>query len=84
VNYQVVYHVSASAKIPGLPAEAFTALVERLLQVADDPLAVSEPVRSEEPNFRHATFGRDDQGIVAFYVDRPRRVVTVYDLLWAG
>ena len=81
MNYTVAFHASASSKIPGLPAEAFTALMERLLEVGDDPLD-STPVRSEEPNFRHTTFG--EHGIVAFYLDRPRRTVTVYDVLWAG
>lgn len=81
MNYHLTYHASASSKIPGLPPEAFTALVDRLLELGDDPLD-STPVRAEEPNFRHATFG--DRGIVAFYLDRPRRTITVYDILWAG
>ncbi|GAA3517581.1 hypothetical protein FHR32_008209 [Streptosporangium album] len=81
MNYRITYHASASSKIPGLPPEAFTALVERLLEIGDDPLD-SSPIRSEEPNFRHATFG--EHGIVAFFLDRPARTVTVYDILWAG
>ncbi|WP_433501769.1 hypothetical protein ACQP1K_28755 (plasmid) [Sphaerimonospora sp. CA-214678] len=38
------------------PPLAFTALVDRLLEIGDDPLG-STPVRAEEPNFRHAAFG---------------------------
>ncbi|MBG0819060.1 hypothetical protein [Planomonospora sp. ID82291] len=82
MNYRVNYHAAASSQIPGLSAAAFTVLIERLVEIGDDPFHGSTPVTAEEPNFRTATFGAS--GIVAFYVNRPARTVTVSDILWAG
>ncbi|MBB6347544.1 hypothetical protein ACWGH8_05350 [Nonomuraea muscovyensis] len=82
MNHRVTFHASGSAQIPGLPEAAFVALVEALTKVGEDPFGHSIAGRRDDPHYREVTFG--EYGLAAFYVDRPRRTVAVYDIIWAG
>ncbi|GLW22932.1 hypothetical protein DI270_017320 [Microbispora triticiradicis] len=81
MKYRINYHASASSLIPGLPEEAFRALIDTLLKVGDDPweMGIPEPV---DPQCRQAVFG--GVGLVFYYVDDDAQMVTVYDIAWAG
>src|SRR5690606_34800955 len=52
--YRVTFHAAASASIPGLPAEAFEALVEVLVMAGRDPYKTGSP-DPDDPAHRHAT-----------------------------
>lgn len=80
--YHLEYHAAASAQIPGLPAAAYIALVERLVAVKRDPYADTFADTLDDPALRSADFG--EYGLVAFYVDNGERRVTVYNVTWTG
>ncbi|SDI46878.1 hypothetical protein SAMN05421505_1559 [Sinosporangium album] len=82
MNYSVTFHATGSAAIVGLPEVAFVALIQALVRVGDDPFEHSSAGQRSDPNYREIEFG--DFGIAAFYVDRPRRAVMVYEVVWAA
>ncbi|WP_084955761.1 hypothetical protein [Thermoactinospora rubra] len=81
MNYRINFHVSASAEIPGLPAEAWEALIEELLVIGSDPhhRGVPDP---DDPNFQEDAF--DPAGLVSYVIDDASKVVHVYSIIWAG
>lgn len=76
------FAAAGSAKVPGLPAAAFTALVETTVAISRDPWGATEPDTPHPPEFRWAVFG--EAGIVSIHVDDAGRVVRVHDVLWTG
>ncbi|GAA3225045.1 hypothetical protein [Nonomuraea helvata] len=82
MNYRVIFHATGSAAIVGLPENAFVSLIDALARVGEDPFKNSSAGQRGDPNYREVEFG--DFGIAAFYVDRPRRTVSVYEVVWAG
>ena len=81
MNYQIDFAASASAQIPGLPAEAWQALVDELLIIGADPHHRGVP-HPEHPLFREQAFGA--AGLVSYVVDDAAKVVRVYSIIWAG
>lgn len=83
MRYRVEFHAAASAQIPGLPAEAFRALVDELLIIAADPHHRGLP-HPDDPSgiFREQVFG--GAGLVSYMVDEATHVVRVYAITWAG
>ena len=80
MNYQVDFHISGSGQIPGLPAEAFCALIKTLVEVGVDPWATGMP--TEEPVKRQAVFS--EVGLVCYRVDDAAKTVSVHHITWAG
>ncbi|MGV9776744.1 hypothetical protein [Streptosporangium sp. NPDC003464] len=81
MNYQVNFHAAASAQVPGLPAEAFGALVEELLVIGADPHHRGMP-DPEDARYREVVFG--GVGLLAYLVDDVSKTVHVYAITWAG
>ncbi|MER5423976.1 hypothetical protein [Streptosporangium roseum] len=81
MNYQVNFHAAASAQIPGLPAEAFGALVDELLVIGADPHHRGMP-DPDDARYREAVFG--GIGLMAYLVDDASKTVHVYAITWAG
>ncbi|WP_067143987.1 hypothetical protein [Microtetraspora malaysiensis] len=81
MNYAVNFHASASSQIPGLPAEAFRALVDELLIVGADPHHRGFP-DPDDPRYREQVFGA--VGLVSYLIDDAAKVVHVYAITWAG
>ncbi|MFC0862271.1 type II toxin-antitoxin system RelE/ParE family toxin [Sphaerimonospora cavernae] len=81
MKYRINYHASASSQVPGLPEDAFLALVRTLITVGDDPWSTGIP-DPDDPDYRQAVFG--GLGLVLYYVDDTAGVVNVYDVTWAG
>lgn len=81
MNYDIDFHAAAAAQIPGLPEEAFAALVEELLVIGADPhrRGVSDP---GDPRYREQVFG--GRGLVSYVVDDAAKIVRVYSVVWAG
>lgn len=82
MTYRVVFHAKADAETFGLPDEAFTALIERLVAVARDPYDPQVTLATSDPQIRRATFG--GVGLCSFHVDDSAHVVQVFGITWAG
>ncbi|MEV4116840.1 hypothetical protein [Nonomuraea sp. NPDC049695] len=81
MTYRVNFHAAASAQIPGIPAEAWQALVEELLIIGADPhhRGVPDP---DDPRYREQVFG--GTGLVSYVIDDEVQVVHVFSIVWAG
>jgi hypothetical protein len=79
VSYRVEFHATADAQLPGLPPDAFTALVDALVKIARDP---RDSLATAEPDYRQVVFG--GYGLCSFYVDESARTVRVFDVIWTG
>lgn len=83
MTYRVVFHAKADAETFGLPAEAFTALIDTLARVARDPYDQAVTLDSEEgPHIRRATFGTF--GLCSYHIDEDARTLRVFDVTWTG
>lgn len=84
-RYHLEFHAVASSQIPGLPAPAYTAMVEVLLPVIRAPWATTFPNDPEsQPTtvWRWVPFG--DWGLLALHIDESRRTIRVHDITWIG
>ncbi|WP_283139328.1 hypothetical protein [Rhizohabitans arisaemae] len=81
LSYRLEFDLVAAGQIPGMPDWAFRVLVAALVQVKADPYQ-SMPLRSEEPDDRQVVFG--ERGLVTFYINKPARLIVVYDVTWTG
>lgn len=81
MSYSFTLHVSALAKMKGLPDDALTALAERTADLIEEPwdAAPSIPGRTD---LRETTFGA--MGFMFFAVDDEAETIIIYDLVWAG
>lgn len=77
VRYRVEFHASAAAQIPGLPAEAFQALVDELLIIGADPHHRGLP-HPDGPDGRLREQVFSGLGLVSYAIDETAKVVRVY------
>jgi hypothetical protein len=84
VTYRVVPHATARAQLGNFPPEAFNALIEALTDVADDPYDPLRTLPTKHPQERRAVFGEEGLGLVTFWIDDTLRLVTVFNVTWAG
>ncbi|MFI6503723.1 hypothetical protein [Nonomuraea typhae] len=81
MNYRVNFVAAASGQVPGLPAEAWQALVDELLIIGIDLHRRGVP-DVDDARFREQTFGA--AGLVAYVIDDDAKTVHVYSIVWAG
>lgn len=82
MTYRVVFHAKADAETLGLPAEAFTALIDTLATVSRDPCGQAATFPADDPHIRRAAFA--ELGLCSFHIDEDTRTVRVYDVTWTG
>ena len=81
MNYRINFVAAASSQVSGLPADAWTALIEELLIIGADPhhRGIAHP---EQPLFREQAFGTG--GLVSYVVDDAAKLVHVYSIVWVS
>jgi hypothetical protein len=81
VKYRINFHAAASAQIPGLPVQAWHALVEELLIIGADPhrRGVPDP---DDHRYREQVYGGN--GLVSYVIDDGSAAVHVFSIVWAG
>ncbi len=82
MNYRVVFHAKADAETIGLPADAFTALIETLAKVSRDPFDPAATYPTGDAQVRYAIFRQF--GLCAFHIDEATVTVRVFDITWTG
>lgn len=82
MTYRVDFHAKAAAETIGLPAEAFTALIERLAAVSRDPHDQAVTLATGDPHIRRAIFATF--GMCSLHIDEDTRALRVFDVTWAG
>ncbi|MET7339185.1 hypothetical protein [Nonomuraea sp. NPDC005650] len=81
MKYAVNSHAAAGAQLPGLPAQAWQALVDELLIIGADPHhhGVPDP---DDVRYREQVYGA--AGLVSYAIDDDSAIVHVFSIVWAG
>jgi hypothetical protein len=83
VTYRVEFGVGAQAQFHSLPAWGRDSLIERAVELAEQPWdAVIRPPGTDT-RFRETTFALGT-GIIGFYVVDDTRQIRIFDIVWAG
>jgi hypothetical protein len=83
VSYQVRFEGAALVQLNGLPAEAFDALVERVVDLVDEPWDASVMPPGDDPAFRMTIFGTGN-GLLSFHADDTTEIIRIFDITWIG
>jgi hypothetical protein len=67
----------------GLPGDAFDALVDRVVGLADEPWDATVAWPGDDSFHRETAFG-DGRGFISFYLDESAKVIRIYRVVWAG
>lgn len=78
MTYRLVFHAEADAETIGLPAEAFTALIQTLATVSRDPYDPAATLPTDDSHIRTATFAT--YGTCSFQIDEDTRTLRVFDV----
>jgi hypothetical protein len=83
VTYRVESGGGAQVQFHGLPEDARDALVKRAADLAEEPWDAVVLPPGDDPAFRETVFG-SGQGILAFHVDEPARLIRIFNIVWIG
>jgi hypothetical protein len=83
VSYGVRFEGPALIQLNGLPAEAFDALLRRVIDLVDSPWDASILPPGDDPAYRMTAFG-DGYGLLSFHADDTAEIIRIFDLTWIG
>jgi hypothetical protein len=73
--------VGAQVQFHCLPEEARDALVERAVELADEPWDATVRPPSVDTRFRETVFGVG-HGLFGFYIDEDAQLIRIFDIVW--
>jgi hypothetical protein len=83
VSYSVRFEGAALVQLNGLPAAAFDALVERVVDLVDEPWDASVMPPGDDPAFRMTVFDTGN-GLLSFHADDTAEMIRIFDITWIG
>lgn len=83
VSYSVRFEGAALIQLNGLPAAAFDALVERIVDLVDEPWDASVMPPGDDPAFRMTIFDTGN-GLLSFHADDTAEMIRIFDMTWIG
>ncbi len=83
MSYSVWFEGSALVQRNGLPAAAFDALVERIVNLVDEPWDASVMPPGDDPAFRMTVFDTGN-GLLSFHADDAAEIIRIFDITWIG
>ncbi len=83
MTYRVRFEAYALVQLHGLPSEAFDALLDRVLELVDEPWDAVLMPPGNDPAYRQAVFG-SGWGLLTFHVDDNAELIRIFDLTWIG
>ncbi len=83
MTYRVRFEGRALAQFHGLPREAFDALVDRVVDLVEEPWDAVVMPPGDDPAYRRAVFG-SGWGLLTFHVDDDAGLIRIFDLIWIG
>jgi hypothetical protein len=83
VSYQAWFVGKALVQLSGLPSAAFDAVVERVVDLVDEPWDAVVMTRGGDPAYRQVTFGQG-YGLLTFRVDDEAELIRIFDIAWIG
>lgn len=83
VSYRLRFEGAALVQLNDLPAAAFDALVERVLDLVDEPWDASVMPPGDDPGFRMTIFDTGN-GLLSFHADDAAEIIRIFDITWIG
>jgi len=83
VSHLVRFEGKALVQLKGLPLAAFDAIVERVVDLVDEPWDAVVMTRGGDPAIRQTAFGHG-YGLLTFQVDDSAELIRIFDIVWVG
>jgi hypothetical protein len=83
VTYRVRFEAYALVQLHGLPSEVFDALLDRVVELVEEPWDAVVMPPGDDPAYRRAVFG-SGWGLLTFHVDDNVELIRIFDLTWIG
>lgn len=83
MSYQVRFEGAALLQLNGLPSAAFDALVERVVDLVDEPWDATVMPPGDDPAYRMTVFGSGN-GLLSFHADATAEIIRIFDITWIG
>ena len=83
MTYRVRFEAYALVQLHGLPSEAFDALLDRVMELVEEPWDAVVMPPGDDPAYRRAMFG-SGWGLLTFHVDGNVELIRIFDLTWIG
>jgi hypothetical protein len=83
VSYTVRFEGAALIQLNGLPSAAFDALVERVVDLVDEPWDATVMPPGDDPAYRMTVFG-SGYGLLSFHADDTAEIIRIFDITWIG
>jgi hypothetical protein len=83
MSYEVEFDGAALIQLNGLPPAAFDALVQRVVDLVDEPWDADLMAPGDDPAERQAAFG-EGYGLLSFHVDAATELIRIFDITWIG
>jgi hypothetical protein len=81
VSYRVEFGGGAQIQYHSLPEGAREALIERAVELADQPWDAAMRPPGADIRFRETTFGSGN-GLLGFYIDEGAQLIRIFDIVW--
>lgn len=83
MSYSVRFEGAALVQLNGLPSAAFDALLQRVINLVDEPWDATVMPPGKDPAYRMAVFGAG-YGLLSFHADDASEIIRVFDIAWTG
>ena len=83
MTYRVEFGSGAQVQFHSLPEDAREALIEKAVELADQPWDAAIKPPGADVRFREAVFGSGN-GLLGFYLDEDAQLIRVFDIVWIG
>jgi len=83
MTYRVEFDGAALIQLNGLPSAAFDALVQRVVNLVEEPWDADLMAPRDDPAERQATFS-EGYGLLSFHVDDAVELIRIFDITWIG
>jgi hypothetical protein len=83
VTYRVRFEAYALVQLHGLSREAFDALLDRVVELVNEPWDAVVMPPGNDPAYRQSVFG-SGWGLLTFHVDDNAELIRIFDLIWIG
>jgi hypothetical protein len=75
--------VAAQVQYHSLPEDVREALIERAVELADQPWDAALRPPDADTRFRETDFGSGN-GLLGFYIDEDAQLIRIFDIIWIG
>ena len=83
MSYRVRFEGAALVQLRGLPSAVFDALLQRAVDLAEEPWDATVMPPGKDPAYRMRVFGAG-YGLLTFRADDASEIIRIFDITWIG